>query len=229
MPRHTRSFAGPLFAVSLSLTAAQVHVAHAHAVLLSPAPRTASDLYKNDAFACGSNLAIKTNTPSTLTAGALINVTWKETVNHPGCFLFDLSTDGDKTFTMLKNVPHKTPFGGPSLYSADVQLPAGVTCQNCTFRMRQIMLGSDALPCPPSPIPAGASYYSCADVTLQRFEQPDAGFPPPQDMAMPPPPPPPPPPGGMESGCSVSAAPLAASWMPIGVALLSLLRRRRRA
>ena len=28
------------------------------------------------------------------------------------------------------------------------------------------MLANDDLPCPPSPIPYGAAYYSCADVTI---------------------------------------------------------------
>ncbi len=58
------------------------------------------------------------------------------------------------------------------------KLPAGMACPLCTLQMRQIMLADDTTPCPPSPIPQFATYYSCADIQI--------GGSPPVDMAMPP-------------------------------------------
>jgi hypothetical protein len=190
--------------------------------LTSPKPRDNSDLYKDPNGPCGVG---KTANPSVLTSGATLTVNWTETVNHPGCFLFDLSTDGDKTWQLLANVKHVATGTTPRPYTAQVQLPAGVTCTNCTFRMRQIMYGTDADPCPPATIPFGATYYSCADVTLQ-------GSSPPPDMASPvgadAATPPQPPGGAMSSGCQLSAQPPRTLLPLIGLLLPLLFVRARR-
>ena len=84
----------------------------------------------------------KTNSPTMLSAGSTLNVTWTETVDHQGCFIFDLSTDNDVTWQPLAVVKHKTMPATPRPYTAQVQIPSTATCTNCTFRMRQIMYGS---------------------------------------------------------------------------------------
>ena len=200
-------------------------IVRGHALLTSPKPRDNSDLYKDPNGPCGVG---KTTNPSVLTSGSTLTVNWTETVNHPGCFLFDLSTDGDKTWQLLANVKHVATGTTPRPYTAQVQLPGGVTCSNCTFRMRQIMYGTDADPCPPATIPMGATYYSCADVTLQGSgPPPDMASPPAVDAATPPPPPG----GGMASGCQMSAR-HPTSLLPLASVLLPLFvvrSRRRRA
>src|SRR6185312_14940 len=57
--------------------------------------------------------------------------------------------------------------GTPRSWSLAVVLPS-VTCATCTLRLRQLMLAADVTEaqCPPNPIPAGATYYSCANVAL---------------------------------------------------------------
>lgn len=192
----------------------------AHALLVSPVPRDNSDLHKDPNGPCG---VAKTNSPSVLTAGSTLTVDWKETVNHQGCFLFDLSTDGDKSWQLLANVKHVSTGSTPRPYTAQVQLPAGVTCTNCTFRMRQIMYGLDTDPCPPATIPSGATYYSCADVTLQgSTPPPDMASPAPVDAATPPVG------GSMASGCQISARQPATLLPLVGLLLPWVLRRRRR-
>ena len=195
--------------------------ADAHALLVSPVPRDNSDSHKDPNGPCG---IAKTGNPTVLTAGSKITVDWKETVDHQGCFLFDLSTDGDQTWQLVANVKHQTSPPTPRPYTAQVQLPAGVTCTNCTFRMRQIMYGLDTDPCPPATIPTGATYYSCADVTLQGgTPPPDMASPTAVDAASSPPS------GTTPSGCQVSRhAPR--TLLPLATVLLPLifLRRRRR-
>ena len=65
-------------------------------VLTSPKSRDGSDLNKSGP--CGSLPII--NPPNLYTAGQQVTVAWKETVNHPGCFVFDWSKDNNATFTL---------------------------------------------------------------------------------------------------------------------------------
>jgi len=215
----SRSFsrlAGPLACLAL-LSASGV--SYGHALLTYPQPRDNLDTHKDPYGPCG---VAKTNSPTMLSAGSTLNVTWTETVDHQGCFIFDLSTDNDVTWQQIAVVKHKTMPTTPRPYSAQIQIPSTATCTNCTFRMRQIMYGLDTDPCPPASIPMGATYYSCADVTL-------TGSAPPPDMAVDAASPPPPEdPGAVAKGCQFSPAPAAP---PLGLALWAVLlgglRRRR--
>lgn len=213
---------GARFLISLCLgvaTLSAAATASAHAVWTAPTPRNNRSDLKDPYGPCGN--VPRTTMSTTYTAGQTINVSWTETVDHPGCFLVDLSTGGDQNFMLLKNVPHTTVGAIPRTYNAQVTLPAGVSCTDCTLRLRQIMLGSDATPCPPNPIAMGATYYTCADVTIPAPQTPDMAQPATPDLSVEPPPP------TMETGCRYSTSPvLPASTAAVGllVAALAMLR-----
>ena len=157
----------PLPVAALSLVAASLlapALSHGHARFLEPKPRNAADNLKDPLGPCGN--VKRTTMSTTYTAGQLINVKWEETVDHPGCFLVDLSVGGDMNFMPLANIKHSKAGIVPRPYMTQVQLPQGVTCKDCTLRLRQLMLANDGATCPPSPIAAGATYYSCADVQI---------------------------------------------------------------
>ncbi len=145
--------------------------AFSHARLKTPAPRNDSDLLKDPNGPCG-NVPRTTNN-TVYTQGQTVNVAFEETVNHAGCFAFALSQQNDMNFTFLKMVPHSTNGGTPRQYTTTLQLPAGVTCQNCTLQQIQYMIaGFDGGACPPANPPNGSRYFSCADI---RIVAPDAG------------------------------------------------------
>lgn len=192
--------------------------ASAHAVWTSPTPRNNRSDLKDPYGPCGN--VMRTTMSTTYAAGQTINVSWSETVDHPGCFLVDLSTSGDQNWMLLKNVPHTTVGSIPRTYSAQVTLPAGVSCTDCTLRLRQIMLGSDATPCPPNPVAMGATYYTCADVTIPAPPAPDMAQTPTPDLSTETPPP------AMDTGCrfATNQATLPGSAVGLLVAALAMLR-----
>lgn len=218
---------------ALSLVAASTLVpalSHGHARLLDPKPRNGADNLKDPLGPCG-NVA-RTAMSTVYTSGQMVAVKWEETIDHPGCFLVDLSLNGDQNFMQIANIKHSKTGTLPRQYMAQIQLPQGVTCKGCTLRLRQIMLASDAVTCPPSPIATGATYYSCADVQIDS----------PPDMAGTAPDlasagadlasagNPPPPPGDMATGCQFGGAPtFGAGGLFVGALLALAARRRRRA
>lgn len=143
--------------------------AWSHTLLTTPVPRNNRDDLKdgNGGAPCG-GVARTTDKVATWTMGATVDVKWNETVNHAGCFLIKLSPANDQNFQLMKNEPHKTQPAitaqAPRPYSTTITLPAGMTCESCTLQLIQIM--DTTMPCPPAVIPAGASYYSCADVKI---------------------------------------------------------------
>jgi hypothetical protein len=178
-----------VFAVAAALVAVPSAV-FAHAQLISPKPRTANDGIKIPP--CG-NIP-KTASFTQYDAGALITVQWREGIDHSGCFDFVLATTGqvgdaaadpqtgDK-WMRLKRVPDD---GGTANtnFTTTVQLPPGVTCENCTLALRQIMANSNPGGiCPggqcicaantPDEMDGGPpTYFSCADIRIGDF--PDA-------------------------------------------------------
>jgi MYXO-CTERM domain-containing protein len=167
-----------LFALAAGLAAPR---AHAHARVDDPVSRDGKDNWKDPNAPCG--LTTKNLNPAkTYQKGQQVTVKWTETINHPGCFLVDISSNNDSSFTQLANVKHTTVGATPRPYQTTVTLPANVTCTSCTIRLRQIMLLNDTDPCPPAQIQAGATYYSCADV---KVLDPDAGVPPVTDAGQP--------------------------------------------
>src|SRR6266540_7012509 len=145
-----------------------------HALLVTPPPRDMQDGYKDPPRAppgtgapCGISEAA--SQPHTnLTSGAM-TVNWKETVNHPGCFVVDFSPAGDANWVQLAVKSHMNPPSAsvPRNWSVGVTIPSA-PCTKCTLRVRQLMLNNDVTDaqCPPATIPAGATYYSCANITI---------------------------------------------------------------
>jgi MYXO-CTERM domain-containing protein len=149
--------------------------AWAHARLVDPAPRNNRDGYKEPLAVANCGVARAATQPVTdIAAGSLLPVQFEETINHSGCFILDLSVGGaDQNWMELLVVPHSTATGTPRDYLADVQLPAGVVCETCTLRLRQLMVSN--VGCPPANVPAGDTYYSCANIRLVGVAAPDAG------------------------------------------------------
>ncbi len=147
--------------------------AFAHARLRTPTPRTNDDNLKDGVGGAPCGGKPRTGTPARYTMGQTITVQWEETINHAGCFIIKLSPANDQNFTMLANPPHSTTGGVPRQYSAQVKLPDGMTCNACTLQLIQVM--NNTVPCPVVNIPAGDSYYSCADVQIVAPPPPDAG------------------------------------------------------
>ena len=214
-------------------------VGFGHARLLAPLARNNNPGLKDPYGPCG-NVA-RTTMSTTYQPGQSVLVKWEETIDHPGCFIIDFSPAGDANWQQLSVVKHKTlpaiPPTMPRPYEATVNMPAGVSCDGCTLRLRQIMLANDALACPPTNIVSGATYYSCADVTVPQPPDmsvlPDFSTPPSVDMAVVDPGPGPDP-GAMASGCSLTRGPvglMTSAWaaLLLGGAALGLRRRRARA
>jgi hypothetical protein len=130
-------------------------IASAHSMLTFPAPRSTSSGLKTGP--CG-GLPHSAN-PTVVQGGQSLSVSWQETVNHPGRFLFALSTANDSNFqqnplaTVVDNqdnglVPHN--------YTTTLQIP-NMNCDNCTIQMIQSMEENPNAP---------TYYYSCADIKI---------------------------------------------------------------
>jgi MYXO-CTERM domain-containing protein len=160
-------------AIGVSLFAGQ---AFAHIKMLEPKPRDDRDDHKNDNAPCIARTMAQTVTK--LNAGGMVTVKFGETVNHPGCFVVDFAASDTGPWQMLDTLPHSTMGGAsdakPRMYSKDVKLPS-TPCTNCVLRVRQLMLRADPATCPPATIPAGETYYSCANIELASGGTPDAG------------------------------------------------------
>lgn len=219
-----------LFALTATMTTLGISAqSDAHAILTSPKPRDTSDANKTGP--CGAMAIV--NGPNLYTAGANVTVSWKETINHPGCFVVEWSKDNNATFTNLATVKHTTVGALPRPYSTQVTLPTG-TCSSCTLRLIQWMLADDLQPCPPSTVPANSQYFSCAEMTTDPNRFADMAGMPVADMAVSTPPdlavsmPPPGDGGTTATGCNFPAhSATSAGALVILAAAAGLLRRRR--
>lgn len=157
-------------------------LAQAHARLVTPTPRNNQDGYKEPLAVPACGVARTAAQPVTdLPSGGRYQVEFEETINHSGCFVVDLSVGGnDQNWMQLAIVQHDTSQPTPRFYDTFVDLPAGVTCNQCTLRLRQLMVSD--VGCPPASVPSGGTYYSCANI---RLVGPDAGTPP-MDAGTPP-------------------------------------------
>ena len=149
----------------------------AHALVVTPTSRDGSDSHKDPSGPCGVARTVPPQPQGNYAAGQTLHVEWTETVNHPGCFVVDFSMAGDTDFQVLGVKSHASAAGGtPRPWSLDVTLPS-TPCDDCTLRVRQLMLGAD-LPdaqCPPASVATGSTYYSCANVVLAAGDGGDAG------------------------------------------------------
>jgi hypothetical protein len=169
-----------LVAVAVLVTVPSV--AYAHALLVSPTPRDTTDT-KLKMGPCGGDVVmgplLKGQPVVQYDAGATVNIAWKETIAHGGCYQLRLNATGnDKNqadFTLLGQ--YADPAVGTGASDAGVKLPDGVTCANCTLQLLQIMrTDSGACPANAAPMPIAGQqslYYSCADIRIGDF--PDAG------------------------------------------------------
>jgi hypothetical protein len=109
-------------------------------------------------------------------AGAQIQVSYQETIDHVGCYQFALDTTGtDTNFVPLAQVVDPAGTPANTIRTQTLQLPPGVTCERCTLQIRQLMKTQQDPMCAPDANPNGANtstYYSCADIRIGNF--PDA-------------------------------------------------------
>ena len=150
--------------------------ADAHSLLDQPAPRDRQDGYK-DGSACG--VGFDAAQPVThYVPGQTIQVQWLETVDHPGCFLVELSAGGDQDFQVVGRKSHSNPpppqsatSAEPRHWSLDVTLPAAA-CSGCTLRLRQRMLDEDvsADACSDVGAKPNSTYTTCANITVDRVD-----------------------------------------------------------
>jgi len=89
--------------------------------------------------------------------GQSLAISWQETVNHPGKFLFALSMANDSFTQNLASVTDNQNGGGlPHSYSTIVAIP-NINCDTCTIQMIQSMEENPNAP---------SYYYSCADIRI---------------------------------------------------------------
>ena len=145
-------------------------IASAHTVMTSPSPRDDSDSHKDPNGPCGVARAASQPELGGLYPLTPLDVTWKETVDHPGCFVIDFASANDSGWQTLATVAHDATGATPRPYSTRVTLP-DTDCSECTLRIRQIMLSEEPAPgavCPPADLEAGQTYYSCANLSVVR-------------------------------------------------------------
>ena len=167
----------------LSLVATPLFVASsadAHVRMTAPGPRDNMDNHK--AGPCGAG-SVKAAIKSTFTSGQNISVELEETIDHRGCFVVDLATADNQTFQVLKiaqgggaaaNFLADPANAVPLKRTVTATLPAGLTCNNCTLRVRQLMHTTE-VGCNENTVPASGTYFSCADVRINAAVVPDAG------------------------------------------------------
>ena len=137
-------------------------VAQAHAFWVDPAPRQATALKTGP---CGG--VARTANFVTYQAGSTVQVTWTETIPHPGWYriAFSPGTDGDfDSHVLADNIPNADKAQKSNVL--DVTLPS-TPCDACTLQLIQVM--TDSVP--------SSNYYSCADIRLVAAPV-DAGTPP---------------------------------------------------
>ena len=168
--------------------------AHAHFKLVAPPTNIQQSEPYGDpqkTAPCG-GAGTATNMVTTVQTGSTLTVTINETITHPGHYRVALAQTAaqlppDPAITQVGNdqcgmaaiqnppvfpvladnmLPHNGSLGGTN-QSFDVQLPAGMECQNCVLQVIQYMRNHGA-PC---------FYYHCATVNITNSAPPpvDAG------------------------------------------------------
>lgn len=131
-------------------------------------PRYNSDSLKDKSLPCGAIgvLASTTDMKSIFDVGSTITLTWKETVNHTGHFLFDFSAANDN-FGPVQEIVVDDSIAMSDARNVQFLLP-DATCENCTVRLRQTMFMP--VPAEPNYDPTTDTritpYFSCADIAI---------------------------------------------------------------
>lgn len=133
-----------------------------HARLISPVPRNNNAGIKNGP--CG-GLSRSAN-PTVVQGGSTMTFQWEETINHPGRYIFSLSTANDLNFNqnVLATIVDQQDAGValPHRYTAQITIP-NINCPTCTIQLIQSMEENPAAP---------TYYYSCADINIQMTGAP---------------------------------------------------------
>ncbi len=139
--------------------------AFAHAKLVTPKPRTDDDGIKTGP--CG---VARTATATQYAPGQTVMVTWREGIDHAGCFDVMFSQANDQNWVRLARIADDG--GTPNRnYGMQFTMP-NTPCNGCTLALRQIMLSSAGMnrvcnATDPDSLDGGApTYYSCADIQL---------------------------------------------------------------
>ncbi len=145
----------------------------------SPKPRDDIDGHKIGAGSvapCGSN-TISATMP-TYTKGQVVKFEWAETIQHPGYFVFQISSDDGKTFSDLaeyiddqngSNINRANPntwhyYPSAAKNNFRVTLPPTLTCNHCIVRFIQHMSDTKATHAN-NPL-HDVDYFSCADIKI---------------------------------------------------------------
>jgi MYXO-CTERM domain-containing protein len=149
-------------------------LAAAHIQLINPVPRS----LEQKAQHCGPLNSTRGANVTVLEPGAMLEVRWNETINHPGHYRISLDIDGqDFTIPPTANgttmgmpnvvmdlIADRSTTPGNNAYSQMIQLP-NMTCENCTLQVIQLMTDK-----PPYTTDALSDdiYFQCADIALRR-------------------------------------------------------------
>ncbi|HEY5924573.1 MAG TPA: SCE4755 family polysaccharide monooxygenase-like protein [Kofleriaceae bacterium] len=167
--------------------------ASAHFKLVSPeaayTQNGLGDPQKSDPCGPTGDGGTPTNKVTTLMAGSMMTLTISETIYHPGHYRVAIAQDeaglppvptvttgqtacGSAPITQNPTLPvladgvlvHTSSFSGQQ--TAQIPLPAGMTCNNCVVQVVEFM-SNHAAPC---------FYYHCARVNVTTGATPDAGI-----------------------------------------------------
>jgi uncharacterized protein (TIGR03382 family) len=120
----------------------------------------------------------RTNKPPTQYAvGAQVQVMFRETVAHTGCYQVHFSPAGDANWVKLGQMDDPGGVTGnvggvAGMNALNVTLPAGVSAMNGTLRVTQIMSGVTCT-ANANQDPGANTYFSCSDIRVGDFA--DAG------------------------------------------------------
>lgn len=145
-----------------------VSSASAHISMTSPPPRSIGQL-KN--APCGPTTDVRGSQTTCFAPGATVQVSWVETVDHPGHYRIMFDDDGTDAFVdptsfddtcspsstcLVDDIADKS--GGA--YTQEITLPM-TECDNCTLQLVQVMTDK-------SPYGDGNDlYYQCADIVIK--------------------------------------------------------------
>lgn len=163
------------FAVIATLVAAP-SVAAAHIQMVNPAPRSLTQKTRP----CGPVSSTRGPNVTVLAPGAMLEVRWNETINHPGYYRISLDLDGQdftippapgNTTLNTNVVMDMIPDVANPAYRFMIQMP-NLTCENCTLQVIQLMTDK-----PPYTTDANSDdiYFQCADIALRNPGTLDAG------------------------------------------------------
>lgn len=124
---------------------------------------------------CGASNSVRSQNVCTYRPGATIEVSWDETIDHPGHFRIGFDPDGSDDFVdpdgyddvdggpgvLVDNIGDRAVRGGDSTYTQTITLP-NMECDNCTLQLIQVMTDK------PPYGDGNDIYYQCADLVLSN-------------------------------------------------------------